>query len=132
MTTETQQSLFTPEVRSFLSHPLRYATIATINADGSPHEIVIWYTLRGDEIVVNSRRGRRWPSNLLRDGRANLAVYEGEDEMLGARVAVAVLNPKGARSPRALEHFQDEARKLATVATRTSCAGSPSTVPPTA
>ncbi|HEX6884268.1 MAG TPA: hypothetical protein VF530_12895, partial [Planctomycetota bacterium] len=37
-------------------------------------------------------------------------VYEGEDEMLGARVAIAVLNPKGARSHRALEHFQDEAR----------------------
>ena len=51
----------------------------TINADGSPHQIVIWYTLRGDEIVVNSRRGRRWPSNLLRDDRANLAVYQGED-----------------------------------------------------
>ncbi len=42
-------------------------------------------------------------------------VYEGEDEMLGARVAVAVLNPKGARSPRALEHFQDEAKKLTTI-----------------
>ncbi|NOT31814.1 MAG: serine/threonine protein kinase, partial [Planctomycetes bacterium] len=42
-------------------------------------------------------------------------VYEGEDEMLGARVAVAVLNPKGARSPRALQHFQDEAKKLTTL-----------------
>jgi hypothetical protein len=42
-------------------------------------------------------------------------VYEGEDEMLGARVAVAVLNPKGARSPWALELFQDEAKKLTTL-----------------
>ncbi|MEA2677688.1 MAG: hypothetical protein QOJ81_1829 [Chloroflexota bacterium] len=59
--------------------PPRYGTIATINRDGSPHQIVIWFLLRGDELVVNSRRGRRWPSNLERDGRANLAVYEGED-----------------------------------------------------
>lgn len=67
-------------VRSFLTSDLpRYATLATINKDGSPHQIVIWFLLRGDEIVVNSRRGRRWPSNLERDGRASLAVYEGED-----------------------------------------------------
>jgi hypothetical protein len=73
-----------PNVRSFLNAPVRYATIATINTDGSPHQIVIWFLLRsdaerGDHLVVNSRRGRRWPSNLLRDPRANLAVYDAED-----------------------------------------------------
>jgi hypothetical protein len=70
-------------VRSFLTSPVRYATIATLNQDGSPHQIVIWYLLRrddrhGDHIVVNSRRGRRWPTNLFRDPRANLCVYEAE------------------------------------------------------
>ena len=73
-----------PNVRSFLSDPVRYATIATVNPDGAPHQIVIWYLLRhdeqrGDHLVVNSRRGRRWPSNLLREPRANLAVYDAED-----------------------------------------------------
>jgi hypothetical protein len=70
-------------VRSFLTaSPPRYGTLATINRDGSPHQIVIWFLLRGDEIVVNSRRGRRWPANLERDGRANLAVYEAEDNVI--------------------------------------------------
>ncbi len=69
-----------PNIRSFLAtEPPRYATIATLNADGSPHQIVIWFLVRGDQIVVNSRRGRRWPTNLDRDPRANLAVYEAED-----------------------------------------------------
>jgi hypothetical protein len=73
-----------PNVRSFLTEPVRYATIATINPDGSPHQIVIWFLLREDaadrfHLVVNSKRGRRWPSNLDRDGRANLAVYEAEN-----------------------------------------------------
>jgi hypothetical protein len=73
-------SPLTPEARNFISGAApRYATLATINKDGSPHQIVIWFLLRGDEIVVNSRRGRRWPSNLERDGRANLAIYEAED-----------------------------------------------------
>ena len=69
-----------PDIRSFLAgEPPRYATIATLNADGSPHQIVIWFLVRGDQIVVNSRRGRRWPTNLGRDPRANLAVYEAEN-----------------------------------------------------
>jgi len=76
--------VFASNVRSFLSNPVRYATIATINPDGGPHQVVIWYLFRtdeerGDHLVVNSRRGRRWPSNLLRDPRANLAVYDAED-----------------------------------------------------
>jgi len=72
--------LLNDELRSFLTAtPPRYATIATINPDGSPHQIVIWFLLRGDEIVVNSRRGRRWPANLGRDQRANLCVYEAEN-----------------------------------------------------
>ena len=73
-------ALLSDAARSFLTAtPPRYATLATINRDGSPHQIVIWFLLHGDVLVVNSRRGRRWPSNLERDGRANLAVYEAED-----------------------------------------------------
>lgn len=40
------------------------------------------------------------------------AVYEATDEMLGARVAVAVLKPKGARSRLALDNFRREAQLL--------------------
>jgi PPOX class probable F420-dependent enzyme len=75
-------SLLTPEARNFLSSSPRYGTLATINKDGSPHQIVIWFLLRGDELVINSRRGRRWPSNLERDGRASLVIYEAEDNVL--------------------------------------------------
>jgi len=80
----TERQALAPNVRSFLTEPVRYATIATINPEGSPHQIVIWYLLRsddvhGDHILVNSRRGRRWPSNLMREPRANLCVYEAEN-----------------------------------------------------
>ena len=66
--------------RTFLTAlPARHGTIATINRDGSAHQTLIWYELRGDEVIVNSRVGRRWPTNLLRDPRGTLAVYEGAD-----------------------------------------------------
>jgi hypothetical protein len=70
-------------VRAFLVDRVRYATIATLNDDGSPHQVVIWFLVRethGDAVLVaNSRRGRRWPTNLERDARASLAVHEAED-----------------------------------------------------
>jgi PPOX class probable F420-dependent enzyme len=64
-------------IRAFLAEP-RIATISTINPDGSPHQAVIWYALDGDGLLINSRRGRRWPRNLLDDGRISVAVYEAE------------------------------------------------------
>lgn len=82
MTTETPTDLITPDLRSFLTaDPPRHTTIATVNPDGSPHQIVIWYELRGDLFVVNSAQGRRWPSNLRREGRASLAIYDGDDAL---------------------------------------------------
>ena len=65
-------------VRNFLDD-LRYATISTIDPDGTPRQAVIWYTVDGDEIVINSAVGRRWPSNLLRDPRMSLSVIDGND-----------------------------------------------------
>ena len=52
-----------------------YATVATLDDDGSPRQAVIWYRLEGDgRILLNSRHPRRWPRNLLRDGRVAIAI----------------------------------------------------------
>jgi len=67
-----------PAVREFLAQP-RYAIIATVNPDGSPHQAVVWYLLEGDTIVINSRVGRRWPENALRDPRVSLVAEDGLD-----------------------------------------------------
>ena len=67
-----------PRVREFLG-ATRFVTIATVGADGSPHQAVVWYRLDGDEIVINSAVGRRWPADLVRDGRIGLTVVDAED-----------------------------------------------------
>ena len=69
---------FTDEVRTFLDD-LRFATISTIDPDGAPRPAVLWYTVDGDEIVINSAVGRRWPSNLLRDPRIAFSVVDSAD-----------------------------------------------------
>lgn len=65
-----------PAARLFLEAP-RFAVVASLNPDGSPLQAVVWYLLDGDEIVFNSRLGRRWPSNLQRDRRVSLTVADG-------------------------------------------------------
>jgi PPOX class probable F420-dependent enzyme len=65
-------------VRDFLDH-LRFATIATLDPDGAPRQATVWYRLDGDEIVINSAEGRRWPANLRRDPRIALTVNDGVD-----------------------------------------------------
>lgn len=68
-------SVIPDKVRAFLN-ALNWASIATINEDGSAHQAMVWYLLEGDCVLVNSRRGRRWPMNLERDGRVSLAVHD--------------------------------------------------------
>jgi PPOX class probable F420-dependent enzyme len=64
--------------RRFLQAP-RFATVATLNPDGSPLQAVVWYDLDGDTIVFNSRVGRLWPSNLARDPRVSFTVADEYD-----------------------------------------------------
>jgi PPOX class probable F420-dependent enzyme len=79
MTDTAPPTTVLPErVRAFID-TTRFATIATVDPDGGPRQALIWYTLEGDEIVINSAVGRRWPSNLVRDGRISLAIADGSD-----------------------------------------------------
>jgi PPOX class probable F420-dependent enzyme len=69
---------FPEPIRIFLDD-LRFATIATLDPDGAPRQAVVWYAVDGDEIVINSALGRRWPANLLRDPRIAFSVADGTD-----------------------------------------------------
>jgi len=69
---------FPDHIRTFLDD-LRFATITTVDPDGAPRQAVIWYTVDGDEILINSAIGRRWPSNLGRDPRIAFSVIDSVD-----------------------------------------------------
>ena len=63
-------------VQTFL-RDVRFAVLATINADSTPHQSVVWYELQGDAIMMNTRRGRVKDRNLRRDPRASICVHDG-------------------------------------------------------
>jgi PPOX class probable F420-dependent enzyme len=69
-------SLLTPEVRAFLTEP-HFGVLATIGNNGLPQQTVVWYEVLGDEILMNTRRGRSKDRNMLRDPRVSLCVADG-------------------------------------------------------
>jgi PPOX class probable F420-dependent enzyme len=77
-------------VRRFLEGPL-YPVLGTSDADGEPHQAVIWYRLEPDDrILVNSRSPRRWPAELRASGRASLAFTDLADPMRWVGVQAVV------------------------------------------
>jgi PPOX class probable F420-dependent enzyme len=72
-------AVVTDRIRAFLDEP-SYATLATVGEDGAPHQAVIWYRREPDDrILINSRTPRRWPADLLRDGRCSIAITDTGD-----------------------------------------------------
>lgn len=68
-------SIGDPNVRELLEKP-NYAVISTSNADGSIHSTVVWIDVEDGAVAVNSAIGRVWPSNLERDPRVTVLVYD--------------------------------------------------------
>ena len=62
-------------VRELLEQP-NHAVVSTFNRDGSVHNTVVWISAEDGTVAVNSSRGRKWPTNLERDPRITVLVYE--------------------------------------------------------
>ncbi|MBF6357571.1 PPOX class F420-dependent oxidoreductase [Nocardia higoensis] len=53
-----------------------FATVATIEPDGSPHTSVVWIARDGEAVLFSSTAGRRKVRNLARDGRIGITVFD--------------------------------------------------------
>jgi PPOX class probable F420-dependent enzyme len=56
-----------------------FATLSTVNADGSPQSSVIWLKRDGDEVVFSTILGRRKTSNMRRDPRVSVVLFDPAD-----------------------------------------------------
>lgn len=65
-----------PAVLDFLNER-RFAVLATINDDGTPHQSTMWYRIDGDTVMMNTRRERIKDRNFRRDNRASICVEDG-------------------------------------------------------
>jgi PPOX class probable F420-dependent enzyme len=62
--------------REFLAEP-RFAVLATVGPDTLPHQTTMWYELRGDDIIMNTKVGRLKERHLRRDPRISICVSDG-------------------------------------------------------
>ncbi len=56
-----------------------FASVATTMPDGSPHVSTIWIDVDGDDVLFNTSEGRRKLSNLRRDPRVAISVFDQHD-----------------------------------------------------
>jgi PPOX class probable F420-dependent enzyme len=53
-----------------------FATVATIQPDGSPQLSVVWIARDGDDVLFSTIKGRRKTLNMERDPRVSVMVYD--------------------------------------------------------
>jgi PPOX class probable F420-dependent enzyme len=63
-----------------------FATLATINPDGSPQASVVWVGLDGDAVVLSSTTGRKKTRNIARDPRVSLTLFAMDDPYFSVEI----------------------------------------------
>ena len=96
---EKQAKLFTDR---------NWGVIATIREDGSPQATPVWIDYDGDNVLVNSARGRTKVKNIERDPRATVTVLPAEDQQSGY---VMVSGPATIIEDGAVDHIDMLAKK---------------------
>ena len=92
-------------VSELLAKP-NHAVLSTINKDGSVHNAVVWLSTEDGKVAVNTARGRKWPTNLERDPRANLLVINQDNPYEYVEIAGGVSEAPGGE-----EHIDRLAQK---------------------
>ena len=96
----------TDEQARLLREP-NFATVGTLNPDGSPQLTIVWIDWDGEHVLFNTAAGRAKPRNLQRDRRVSVLVVDREDGYRWVAVrGVAELTAEGAD-----EHIDKLARK---------------------
>jgi PPOX class probable F420-dependent enzyme len=66
------------KARQLIERPV-LATLATVAADGGPQVTPLWIEADGDDLLVNTARGRAKARNIERDARVGVSVIDPED-----------------------------------------------------
>jgi PPOX class probable F420-dependent enzyme len=99
-------ALLTDEQARLLQEP-NFATVGTLNPDGSQQLTIVWIDWDGEYVLFNTATGRAKPRNLERDPRVSVLVLDREDGYRWVAVrGTAELTTEGAD-----EHIAKLARK---------------------
>ncbi len=86
-----------------------YATLATMNADGSPQASITWIDAAGGLVLVNTAEGRVKARNLRRDPHVAVLVTREQDAYDWISITGTVVDAVG--EPEALAHIDALSRR---------------------
>lgn len=83
-----------------------FATVATIEPDGSPHTSVVWIARDGEAVLFSSTAGRRKVRNLARDARIGITVFDSANpyRSIDIQGTAELLDDPDKSLPRTLSH----------------------------
>jgi PPOX class probable F420-dependent enzyme len=84
-----------------------YAVVATLRADGSPHQTATWVDWDGERVLFNITVTRKKYEELQRDARASVFVFDGDNWYRW----VSVSGPTDMTFEGAAEHIHKLSRK---------------------
>lgn len=87
-----------PQSHASLFDAKAFASLATLNPDGSPQVTPVWCDYDGTHILVNTAKGRKKARNLERNPRVALAIIDPENpyRYMGIQGRVAEMTERGA------------------------------------
>lgn len=87
-----------PEQYNDIFQKKAFAQLATIMPDGSPQVSPVWFEFDGQNIVINSAKGRVKDQNMRRDPRVGLDIMDPDNPYrhLSLRGRVVDITEKGA------------------------------------
>jgi len=86
-----------------------FATVSTLRADGSIHSVFVWIHAEGEQVVLNSAKGRAWPRNVERDPRVTILVAAQDDPYSYVQVRGRVV--RTVEGDEAREHIEELSQK---------------------
>jgi PPOX class probable F420-dependent enzyme len=101
------------KARTLIARPV-LASLATLNADGSPQITPLWIDLDGDDLLFNTAEGRIKARNLHHDTRVAVSVIDPDDpyNVVAVRGTVVEITSDGADA-----HIDSLAKKYLNVDT---------------
>jgi PPOX class probable F420-dependent enzyme len=83
--------------RQFLKE-VRFAVVSTIDAQGLPHQTVMWYALEGDELLLSTPHDSLKHKHLTRDPRISVCVEDHYTYVTLTGTVTLDEDPGGARA----------------------------------